>query len=251
MEKKKRVINRSTILETSLITPNLRRILVDISKFEHIDLKDRGGYIKLSVLNEEGEEVLRSISVSTVDTEKKTMSLDFVHHGGLGPGAKFAREAKVGGEISFYGPGPRRDVEQSLEEFIFIGDMTAFPAIKVQLELMIENDIKSPVEVILEAKSSEDFEYFEHLTHRENFNFKFIEGNFTALELLNGFKEMALSSEKSKSLWCAGERLAINEVRTYLKDHPQISFIDKYTSSYWQCGLTQNEHSQLKKTDIS
>ena len=249
MQKKKRVLNKSTVIKSDLVTPHLRRLVVDTSNLEHISKSDLGGYIKLSVQDSSGEEVLRSISVSSVDEDQRTMCLDFVNHGGLGPAATYARNAEAGDIISFYGPGPRRDVDQSLENFIFIGDMTAFPAIRVQLELLVENDIKSPVEVILEAKGVEDFEYFKHLTHRESFNFRFIKGSFTPLELLNKFKELTLDPNTSKSLWCAGERLAINEIRSYLKQLPQISFIDKYISSYWQCGYTQNEHSLLKKED--
>ncbi|GEM_PF-4502690 len=247
---KKRVLNKSKILDTSLITPNLRRLTVDISTFSHIDLKDRGGYIKLSVLDENQSEVMRSISVSTVDIEAQTLTLDFVNHGGSGPAAKFARSAKSGDEISFYGPGPRRDINQELDEFILVGDMTAFPALKVQLELMLENNIDKKAHIVLEAKSGEDFNYFQDLLGVENFNFTLIEGNFTAKYLLTKFKEIDISSDKSLSLWCAGERLAINEIRQYLKEHSELDFSEKYTSSYWQCGLTQNEHSQMKKTDV-
>lgn len=87
---KKRVLNKSKILNSSLITPNLRRLTVDISQLNHIDLKDRGGYIKLSVLDENSQEVMRSISVATVDMDKQVLSVDFVNHGGAGPAAKFA-----------------------------------------------------------------------------------------------------------------------------------------------------------------
>ena len=67
MQKKKRVLNKSTILESNLITPHLRRLVVDISKFEHISKNDLGGYIKLSVQGPNGEEVLRSISVASIE----------------------------------------------------------------------------------------------------------------------------------------------------------------------------------------
>lgn len=247
---KKRVLNKSKVISTELITPNLRRICVDISHLENIGLKDRGGYIKLAVKDIDGEEVMRSISVADVDTKKSTLFLDFVNHGGAGPAAKFAREVKAGDEIHFYGPGPRRDVNQEAKNIILIGDMTAFPALKVQLRLMIENDLKVPVSIILEAKSSLDFDYFSEFTSRDNFHFKFIEGNFTALELLKNFKEIEIDSSLDQALWCAGERLAINEIRNYLKEKSEISFIDKYTSSYWQCGLTQSEHSKIKKMDV-
>ncbi|ATH07065.1 hypothetical protein BIY24_03670 [Halobacteriovorax marinus] len=246
---KNRELYKSKILKTELITPNLRRLTVDIAELENIDSNARGGYIKLAVMRD-GEELKRSISIAEVDTEKKVMALDFVNHGGAGPAAQFAREATVNSEIAFYGPGPRRDVDTTCSEYIFVGDMTAFPALKAQLELMRERNEAKKCHVIVEAKSSEDFSYFSKLEDYEHFDFTFIEGNFTALSLLENLKKTSIDTSKNLSLWCAGERLAINEIRGYLRENSELNFEDKYTSSYWQCGLDQSEHSKLKKTDV-
>lgn len=73
--------------------------------------------------------IARTYSIYHFDALKKELTVDFVLHDAAGPACDFARNAKIGDEIGFAGPGPVSLVNRQCEHFIFAADLSALPAI--------------------------------------------------------------------------------------------------------------------------
>ena len=200
--------------------PGFRRIVLSYSA-EEMPL---GGYVKV-ITDTEGA-IARTISIS--ESSKESFSLDFATHESHGPVATWQREARVGDELTFKGPGPQSALEYNAQEFLFFGDLTAFPAIRSHLVKIQESSVKEIAiyvgEFLEEAKA-----YFSG-------DVKFLTSLDEALELLR---------EGDNALWAAGERTLVKSVRDFVKNE-NLSPKSCYMSSYWQQGHRDEEHKKSK-----
>jgi NADPH-dependent ferric siderophore reductase len=212
----------------------------DLSTFPHdID----SGYVKL-LLDHEGELVRRTYTVRTFNPATLTLDIDFVLHGDEGPASAWASTAKPGSTLGIMGPGPKKLVDFSADWFLMAGDITALPALSVNIEQLPADArgylaIEIPTE---EDKQSLPFpEAFEvHWV----INPKASKEHFPLLEKIKEFKFLA----GTPSMWVAGEFHSTRAIRRYLKQERGVQRGELYASSYWHIGLTEDRH-KVKKAE--
>ena len=102
---------------------------------------------------------LRSYTIRAFDLEKRELVLDFLLHGDSGPASKWASSVQIGDSIEIAGPGPA--ILAAADWYLFVGDMTALPAIAVNLEKLPS---ASKGIALLEINSLEDKQEAIHQT---------------------------------------------------------------------------------------
>lgn len=249
--KKTKIKYQMEVLAKEYPSPGILRVVASYHNCPKMNKEFLGGYIKLCLKDQGGEDIVRTYSIAEVNEKDQTFSVDFVDHRGTGPGAIWARDVSIKDTIMFYGPGQIKNIDESCEEFYFLGDMTAFAAMKSQLQIVLESFLTKKVVAIFEIEDMKSLEYFTDQLKSEKVHYDVNTDVTNKSGLLKKFQKIDLSSFHKKSIWCAGERLSINTIRKYLSDNLQVSFHHKYISSYWQRGLKQDEHVMMKKQDKS
>lgn len=97
----------------------MRRIKLRGDDLSSLPLDQAGGYVKLSLVDENGREVKRSYTIREFDSE--TLTLDFVHHQPLGPASRWAQIARPGSIIRAYGPGKKKLADPDADWFFLVG----------------------------------------------------------------------------------------------------------------------------------
>lgn len=125
-----------TVQRTEWLTPHLIRVhfggpgFAAFTPNPHTD-----SYVKF-IFSRNGDEVLRTYTVRSIDSAAGELAADFVYHGDEGIAGPWAAAAQPGESIDLYGPGggytPRRDADWHL----LAGDEAALPAIAAALEAM-------------------------------------------------------------------------------------------------------------------
>ena len=213
-----------------------------------------GGYVKLQP-GAPGDSdkplvrtyTIRSFRPATADSEAE-LNIDFVTHESEGPAAKWAMNCVPGDTIKVGGPGPRKSLDHPADWFLLVGDMSALPAISVNLERLPADAVGH---VLLEVISPDDrqplnvppgmtVEWFVNATPET-----------PSQVLLDAVKALpGLTGQPSTgqpSIWVAGEFSQSLAIRTYLKTHLDIARTHMYASSYWQIGQTEDGHRISKQ----
>jgi len=118
-----------TVRRTERLTDHLIRVHLGGPGFETFQPSEfTDSYVKLLFAGPDGE-AARTYTVRAVDTEARTIAIDFVYHGDEGLAGPWAAAAKPDDSIDLFGPGgayaPRADADWHL----FAGDASALPAI--------------------------------------------------------------------------------------------------------------------------
>lgn len=237
-----------TVIGVRELTPNMRRISLSGVDLDDFPEGQESGYVKL-LLEDNGEEVRRSYTIREFDFESKILHLDFMLHGDSngesGPASVWAKQAQVGSQISVVGPGAKKLLDFNADWFLIAGDMTALPAISVNIEqLPAHAKGYIAIEIVSEADKQElpvpigiqvHWVLNAHAS-RESF------------PLLDKVKEFGFLSGKP-SMWVAGEFHTSRAIRRYLKLEKCVQRDEIYASSYWHLGLSDDQHKVAKQTD--
>lgn len=239
--KEPRLLSVSSIRE---ITPNMRRISLSGADLADFPAGQESGYVKL-MLEQDGKEVRRSYTIRQFDAESRILHLDFMLHADGGPASAWAMQAEVGSRIAVVGPGAKKLVDFSADWFLMAGDMTALPAISVNIE-QLPSDAEGyiGIEVVSEADIQE-------LPVPEAMQLHWVINSHASREvfpLLDKVKEFEFLTGRP-SMWVAGEFHTSRAIRRYLKLEKLVQRDQIYASSYWHLGLTDDQHKVAKQTD--
>ena len=210
----------------------------------------KGDYLKLSLVNHDGQSVFRTFTIAGVNEEKNTLSIDFVNHGGTGPAAEFVKNSKIGDSFQFRGPGIGKKLSLECEHYFLIADRSAFAAMKAQAEVLINDSRQLKIYLIFDSSLASAKQYFNSLLTDQRVEFKVVTNEYEEGRLLEELTSYDLEKIHNKALWCAGERTSIQVVRNYLKEAPELHFQSDYISSYWQKGLKEEQYKIAKKTGL-
>jgi NADPH-dependent ferric siderophore reductase len=152
-------------------------------------------------------------------------------HGDSGPASKWASSVQIGDSVEIAGPGPAI-LAAAADWYLFVGDMTALPAIAVNLE-------KLPSEAsgiaLLEINSLEDK---QDLKKPEGVEVRWIINP----DPLTGCEDLidSLSYVQIKGInpyvWVAGEFELLRFARKLLKHDKALPKESLYLSCYWKIG---------------
>ena len=134
-------IRRLTVKDYRELGRSMRRITLQGDDLADFPENQESGYVKIRFPKNSDHEPsntkkdydLRSYTIRAFDLEKRELVLDFLLHGDSGPASKWASSVQIGDNIEIAGPGPAI-LAGTADWYLFVGDMTALPAIAVNLE---------------------------------------------------------------------------------------------------------------------
>lgn len=227
------------------ITPNMTRITLIGNNLQDFNYDQIGGYVKIYFSNKNGEKLLRPYTVKDYREKLCEIDIDFaIHDNDKAIASNWAKKAKIGDKISLTGPSPKQNLNNNADWFYFVGDMSAIPAITVNLESLPKNSKGIAVlEIFNECdmqkiKMPNDIEILWVINHNDSHDKLLIE-KIKSLVWLKG----------KPFIWVACEFSKMKILREFFKVQKKIEKKDIYISSYWKKGLNQEEHKIVKKKD--
>lgn len=139
---------RTTVVETSVLTPSLMRIVVEGEDLEGFPVGEFTDHYVKCVFGEK----TRSYTVRAFDPERRRLTLDFVVHGDSGVAGPWAARAQPGDELLLRGPGGAYTPSAEAAWHLMVGDEAVIPAIAVSLERVPAG---VPVFVVIEVDGPE------------------------------------------------------------------------------------------------
>ena len=242
-------IRKLNVVKASELGKSMKRITLQGDDLADFPENQESGYVKIRFpknldnepTNSNKDFDLRSYTIRAFDLEKRELVLDFLLHGDSGPASKWASSVQIGDSIEIAGPGPAI-LAAPADWYLFVGDMTALPAIAVNLE-------KLPPEsrgvALLEINSSEDI---QDLIKPDAFEVKWII-NSNPLngceDLIQAFSCVDIKGENPYA-WVAGEFELLRFARKLLKHDKSLPKESLYLSCYWKIGANDPEMKKAK-----
>jgi NADPH-dependent ferric siderophore reductase len=228
------------------ITPNMKRITLGGEDLKRYPPDQAGSYIKLA-LEEPGQSVpvMRTYTIRNHREDSCEIDVDFVLHGDNGPASAWAGKAKPGDQILVGGPGPKKTVNLEADWYFLVADMTALPALSVNLETLPESAKGYAVIEVLDEKDIQQLKAPEG-----------IEINWVVASNNDIGREKIIECVRSRTwldgrvgVWAASEFETMRALRQYFKKELKLPTSDAYISSYWKNGLREDEHKVAKRQD--
>lgn len=191
--------------------------------------------------------VRRTYTVRSSDPVARTIDVDFVVHGDQGLAGPWARNAQVGENVCFAGPGGLYFPNPEFDFHFLVGDETAIPAISAALESM-DSSMRG-VAVIEVADEADRME----ISAPDGVEIQWVYRG-AAFEPGNTVLESAVRQipwpEGRVQVFAHGEREVMKRLRGYFYNEREISRKDMSLSGYWAFGRAEDEFQAEKKTPV-
>lgn len=188
-----------------------------------------GQQIRVVVARGDKERVLRTYSVW--DRDGDTLDLCVFDHPGNGPGARWARNARLGQEVKFTKPEGKFVLREDAPYYVFVGEETAAVAFGPMLRALPESaQVRGAIEVDTEADRIP-------LPWPLTWCLRDGAGAAKSKTLLDAVKRLDLDGKPGVA-YVAGEARTVQSVRKYLKrelDWPKGAVV---TKPFWTPGKT-------------
>ncbi len=237
-----------TVIRTVRVTPNMHRLTLGGVGLAGFPDDQAGGYVKIMPPDPgDGKRIVRTY---TIRSQTATgIDVDFALHGSdsdSGPATRWAINAKVGDQIKVGGPGAAKPLPDGPGPFLLVGDMTALPAISVNLEALPNDATGDAILLIRDAADKQD------IAKPSGLNIHWIvdaELGANPIFLADAARKIAAADQLTYA-WVACEFEAMKLLRQYLRVEQQLRPERLYISSYWKRGLVEDEHKQVKRADV-
>jgi NADPH-dependent ferric siderophore reductase len=185
--------------------------------------------------------VLRTYTVRQVDREARRLAIDFVTHGDTGVAAPWAATAKPGDRLVTSSPGGAYAPRADAPWHVFVGDLSAVPAIASALEALPATargvaliEIGDPADIVdLKSESGVDVRW---LVNPDPADVGFLAAALQRGDLPEGVQVFA-----------HGERESMKAVRAVIRALPRE---DVSISAYWARGRTEDVFQAEKREPI-
>lgn len=231
------------------ITPNMRRITLGGAGIKDFPVEQESAYIKLMFPQDTGQKpIIRTYTI--IQQRDYEIDVDFVlhgldHKGAEGPASQWAKTTTVGDSILIGGPGPKKYINHEADWFLLVGDMTALPAITVNLaQLPVDAVGYTVIEVL-------DEEDIQSLKKPQNIEVHWVVNpavNDCHSPLLEKVKSLVWLEGKA-GVWTACEFSSMRALRQYFKKEKDVAKDYLYISSYWKLDNSEDEHKVIKRQD--
>ncbi|RKF18316.1 siderophore-interacting protein [Altericroceibacterium spongiae] len=228
------------------ITPNMLRITVGGEGLAGFPESQDGGYVKLMLNPTEGSSkpIVRTYTIRAQRPDE--LDIDFVMHdveGHAGPATEWALNASPGETIMVGGPGPAKPLPSGFDNYVITGDMSALPAISVNLENL---PASATGIALLEIQHEDDRQAIDH---PEGVAIHWIVNPRPGEEpnlLLNTLKKQDWPAG-SVYAWTASEFATMRGLRNYFMEEHGLTREAIYFSSYWKKGSNEDSHKDIKR----
>ncbi|MBO6563121.1 MAG: siderophore-interacting protein [Pseudomonadales bacterium] len=240
-----KVVRSLEVVDREQVSPNLLRVTLGGAALSDFPAGFEGGYIKLVLPEGDDNPAMRSYTIKEFRNETSELVFDMVSHGVAGPAARWSKSMKVGDAIDIGGPGPCQKIDPTADWFLIAGDMSAVPAIQVNVETLPSS---AKGYLVLEVISEQDK---PELDLPDGVDVHWVinpdpESENTKLE--DTVKELPWL-EGHVSAWVAGEFSASRSVRQYFRHERKVAKESMYVSCYWKIGQTDEGMKAAKRAD--
>lgn len=236
-----------TVNDSVRISPNMHRITLGGEGLAGFPQDQQGGYIKLMLPGREsGRPFVRTYTIA--GQSEAGIDVDFALHGSQeqsGPATEWAINARPGDTIKIGGPGDAKPLPEGPGPFLLAGDMTSMPAISVNLAALPEHATGDAVILIRDEKDKQDLRKPAGLAIHWLVDADL--GTTPAL-LADAVRQLPWT-DKLVYAWVACEFESMKLLRQYLRVEQGLGSERLYISSYWKCGLIEDEHKEIKRAD--
>lgn len=236
------------VLSTEQVTQNMRRVSIGGDVMADFPTRQDGGYVKLLLPAGDGSSrpLMRTYTIRQQTPQK--LDIDFALHGDHGeggPAVRWARKVRPGDKIRVGGPGPSKPFVPGADWYFAIGDMTALPAISVNLAALSKDAVGHAV---IEIQSEADKQELDCPT---GIKIHWIVNPHPGPN--PDMMEQAVRSvpwhEGQVSAWSATEFEVMRRIRNYIRGERGLGTDQLYISSYWKSGLIEDQHREVKNAD--
>lgn len=232
------------VIQSRHVTPHMLRITIGGEQMAGFPADQESAYIKL--LFEQGEGRRPLMRTYTIRSQRDNeIDVDFVIHDHPGPAGRWALGAQPGDPIVVGGPGTRKLIHPEGDWYLFVGDMTALPAISVNLARL--PDTATGVAVIEVASQADR----QPLVCPPGVDIVWVVRRHQSPpgEALFSTVAQLPWPEGSPSVWCACEFSSMRKFRAYFREVRRIDAKLRYISSYWKYGMSEDQHKVVKRED--
>ena len=259
----KRRFRPLTVASSRRPTPNLVRLELDGDALADFPPDCGGSYVKLAFDADgrplDGTEdvdaaALRTYSIRALDPERRRLTVDFVLHGeggaDDGPASAFARAARPGDTIAIAGPGGVKSLDPTADWYLVAGDMTALPAISAKLAERVA--LGTPLEgyLVVELMDEADADCLDVPDGLELHTVINPDPAENVDALLEAVRALPWRDGRP-FVWCAAEFARMRGLRDYVRRERGVGLEDRYVSSYWMLGRTEEGHKVEKREDAA
>ncbi|WP_339692054.1 siderophore-interacting protein [uncultured Parasphingorhabdus sp.] len=237
-----------TVMKSVRITPNLHRLTLGGEGLADFPRSQSGGYIKLMLPGAEGRKTpVRTYTIRS--QSERAIEVDFALHGSIeksGPATKWALNARTGDMVKVGGPGAARPLPDMRGPFLLVGDMTALPAISVNLKALSDEAKGDAIILVRDAGDKQRLAKPAGVVVHW-----LVEADLGANPTLlaDAVRKLPTGGEVAYA-WVACEFEAMKLLRQFLRVERQFGPDRLYISSYWKRGLMEDDHKQIKRDDL-
>ncbi|MBH0065616.1 siderophore-interacting protein [Psychrobacter sp. SZ93C1] len=241
-----RILEVKSIID---ITPNMRRITLGGEAFDGFPADQESGYIKLMFPQDEGRKpIMRTYTI--VQQRDSEIDVDFVlhglnHQGTEGLASHWAKTTAIGDRILIGGPGEKKLINHQADWFLLVGDMTALPAITVNLAQLPDDAVGYAVIEVLSDADIQSVKKPQNLEIHWVINPAASDSHYPLLEQVKALTWL----EGEAAVWTACEFNSMRALRQYFKHDRNVAKTHLYISSYWKLDNSEDEHKVIKRQD--
>ncbi|MFK8016847.1 MAG: siderophore-interacting protein [Gammaproteobacteria bacterium] len=237
------------MIRTTSVTPHMRRVTLGGPQLADFPNDADGGYVKLRLGMQENSDkpLVRTYTVRRFDAEAGELDIDFVVHESEGPAANWAASCVPGDEILVGGPGPRKSLDADADWFLLVGDMSALPAISVNLERLRRDAVGYALLEVIHADDRQNIDAPPGVHIDWIVNPTPEERNQVLLDAV----EAVPWKVGRPHVWAASEFSQSLAIRGFLRSCHGVTRDQMYVSSYWQIGQSEDGHKISKRRAAS
>ena len=259
----KRKARMLEVKSTHRLTPNMQRIILGGSDMTDFPKGHESANFKLLLprpgqtapliesagqeLTKDEKPIVRTYTLRKFDASVDELTVDFAIHENPGPATSWALAAKPGDMIGFRGPGAPKLLNPEADWVLLAGDMSALPAISALLEGLPAD---SHGHVVLEVLCEDDQQALQCPANIQQHWLVNPKPNVANEVLSNAVKKLPWPEGKP-GVWIAGESASARELRQYCKQQHAVDKAFLYASGYWQIGLNEDRHQQIKRQQLN
>ena len=234
-----------TVVATEWLTPHLVRVTLGgpgFAQFE--DRPETDKYVKLMFTDADSLIVTRTYTVRHVDAESQTLDIDFVVHGDEGLAGPWAAAAEPGSTLRLMGPGGGYAPRPDAEWYLFLGDLSAVPAIAAALEAL-PADAVGVVHIQVDADDA-----ILDLEAPDGFELHWVVDPQLEIETLADRVRSMPWADGDVDVFAHGERESMKALRRALFEERGLERGQVSLSGYWERGRTEDRFQAEKREPI-
>ncbi|MDN3497178.1 siderophore-interacting protein [Planococcus sp. APC 4015] len=233
------------VVSTTRLSPHLVRVRLGGDGFARFqDRVDTDKYAKLKFTTPEGDPVTRTYTIRRVDADAQVLEIDFVVHGDEGLAGPWAASVRPGAALTILGPGGGYAPNPDADWYLFVGDLSAVPAIASALESLATDAVGL---AIIEVESADAV---LELTAPAGVGVQWIVDPDHEVDRLANAVRAATWRDGHVDVFAHGERESMKALRPALFEERGLERSQVSLSGYWARGRTEDRFQAEKREPV-